>query len=331
MNGNIKRSEWVAAILLGCLMSVPAQAASFDCAKASTKVEHIICDTPEISKLDEDLDVSYKAAVQDKQQGRSIKQTQKQWMRERNNCAVAECVKRIYEKRLSSLKNSAESTVSKERFVVADGKGYAVCRVYLDSLNLPSSSLNCGERIPPGFKRPDWQEMNVNKHLDWVYQILQEQGNVPAGQTFKLWSTTFIEQIKAGKISPQIRKIQVLQSDDEEAITLIAYKDNREGCNRLQKKPLHFGQGGFGFAYFRLLSDEPTVRLLAFSDENGYVSSRTVSELLLYAGKPYLVQTWATDYMNPIGVDILAFYLDRSLKTKAERKIYRVTLVQNRI
>src|SRR3990167_6280936 len=35
--------------------SIPAQAASFDCAKAATKVEILICADAELSKLDDEL------------------------------------------------------------------------------------------------------------------------------------------------------------------------------------------------------------------------------------------------------------------------------------
>lgn len=45
MNNNIKRSGMVAVAMLGCLgLAVSAQGASFDCGKAGTKGEHIICD-----------------------------------------------------------------------------------------------------------------------------------------------------------------------------------------------------------------------------------------------------------------------------------------------
>jgi uncharacterized protein len=79
------------------------QAASFDCAKASTKVEKIICDNPEISMLDDELSASYKTALQDDKQADSIKHAQKQWMKERNGCADADCVQRAYEARLQGI------------------------------------------------------------------------------------------------------------------------------------------------------------------------------------------------------------------------------------
>jgi hypothetical protein len=48
----IKRGVFLVVTLLGCLvLASAAQAASFDCGKAQTKVEHLICDNPELSKL----------------------------------------------------------------------------------------------------------------------------------------------------------------------------------------------------------------------------------------------------------------------------------------
>lgn len=91
----------------GCLvMSITVHAASFDCAKAGTKVEHLICDNPELSKLDEELSAAYKAALQDKQQADTVKQEQKQWMKERDGCADVGCVKQAYEARQSALASS---------------------------------------------------------------------------------------------------------------------------------------------------------------------------------------------------------------------------------
>ena len=104
MIGYIKRSGWVAATLLVCLVPTPsAQGASFDCGKAQTKVEHIICDDPDISKLDEELNAAYKAAVQDKQQADLTKRAQKYWMKLRNACGDAKCVKATYQNRLLAL------------------------------------------------------------------------------------------------------------------------------------------------------------------------------------------------------------------------------------
>jgi uncharacterized protein YecT (DUF1311 family) len=85
------------------LLALSVQAASFDCAKAGTKIEKLICADAEISKLDEELNAAYKTTLQDEKRAGTIKKAQKQWMKERNSCADAACVKRAYEMRLSSI------------------------------------------------------------------------------------------------------------------------------------------------------------------------------------------------------------------------------------
>lgn len=82
--------------------AVSAQAASFDCAKARTKIEHIICDTPEISKLDEVLATHYRVEQAGTDAG-ELKKKQREWLKERNGCADANCVKRAYEKRIADV------------------------------------------------------------------------------------------------------------------------------------------------------------------------------------------------------------------------------------
>lgn len=104
MNVCSKRKPWLAAILLNWLIpAVPAQAVSFDCAKAQTKVEELICADADLSKLDEELNAAYKFAVHNEKQTESIRQSQKQWMKERNGCEDADCLKATYQARIQKL------------------------------------------------------------------------------------------------------------------------------------------------------------------------------------------------------------------------------------
>lgn len=135
MSGYIKRNKWIAAALFWALaVAVSAQAASFDCAKAESKVEHIICDIPEISKLDDDLSAAYKTAVQDKQQADAIRQAQKQWMKERNACADVQCVKQAYQSRIGKLTNEMRH-LGKERYSLAMSKDDEMCHHMLQLMN----------------------------------------------------------------------------------------------------------------------------------------------------------------------------------------------------
>lgn len=79
-----------------------SQAASFDCAKAATKVEKLICSTPSLSKLDSDLAEIYKDAIR---KDASLRQEQLGWMKERNKCIDAACLESSYKDRLDDLTN----------------------------------------------------------------------------------------------------------------------------------------------------------------------------------------------------------------------------------
>lgn len=116
----------IALVTLSFLVVTLAHAASFDCAKAGTKVEHIICDTSEISRLDDELAVSYQAVLEEKTQARTVMQMQKQWLKRRNACADAICVKNAYQARLKSL-------ASRERREMAKFYGPWVIRRWVGS------------------------------------------------------------------------------------------------------------------------------------------------------------------------------------------------------
>lgn len=87
MSRYIKRSTWFAAMLLGWLMLVlPVQAASFDCAKAKTKVEKLICADAELSKLDEEMAGLYGEILKASSNDPVLKQAQRDWLKYRQAC-----------------------------------------------------------------------------------------------------------------------------------------------------------------------------------------------------------------------------------------------------
>jgi uncharacterized protein len=82
----------------------PALAASFDCKKASTRVEKAICADAQLSELDEHLGRFYFAA-RDRlaENGSCLASDQREWIRRRNTCADAACLKKTYLERLGEL------------------------------------------------------------------------------------------------------------------------------------------------------------------------------------------------------------------------------------
>lgn len=71
------RLKWVLmlAVLPLCL-AAKTQRAGFDCSKATTKIEKMICADAGLSKLDEQLDTAYKTALQGKKQAGAVRQSE---------------------------------------------------------------------------------------------------------------------------------------------------------------------------------------------------------------------------------------------------------------
>ncbi len=88
-------------VIFGWLaVGMTVQAASFDCSDVSTAVEKMICDNPDISKLDDELDAEYKRALRDHTRAGATRLSQKMWLFERKLCLDANCLKGVYVARI---------------------------------------------------------------------------------------------------------------------------------------------------------------------------------------------------------------------------------------
>jgi|GEM_PF-2521525 len=92
--------RWVG--LFAYLVISQVQAASFDCAKASTKVEKLICANAELSKLDEALAVEYADALKLPDTA-NLKTEQKSWLKGRNQCTDDTCIQAAYRQRIEAI------------------------------------------------------------------------------------------------------------------------------------------------------------------------------------------------------------------------------------
>jgi uncharacterized protein len=95
----------ILGLLLGLMWSAAAEAASFPCEKAQSRIEKAICADAEVSDLDEYLGRYYAAARSVLgRAGDCMRADQQQWLREvRNSCADAACLKKAYLERLGVL------------------------------------------------------------------------------------------------------------------------------------------------------------------------------------------------------------------------------------
>lgn len=117
-----KRPFVIIGILSTCFVAAYANAASFDCAKASTWIEKTICSNTELSKLDVTMAKQYKAEISSASDYEdsnahiiSTRNEQRDWLKfQRNTCKTKECLIREYKEHvgkrvLNYLKDSNSS------------------------------------------------------------------------------------------------------------------------------------------------------------------------------------------------------------------------------
>ena len=123
-----KLSLIIIGMLSTCFISTYGNAASFDCAKASTWTEKTICSNAELSKLDETMAKQYKAKLASASNYEDsnaykigILNEQRDWLKfQRNTCKSKECLVREYkehvgEEVLSYLKDSSDSELPRKQ------------------------------------------------------------------------------------------------------------------------------------------------------------------------------------------------------------------------
>ena len=136
--------KYLALILL---TSFSLFAASFDCTKAATKVEKMICQDTELSQLDEKLSEVYGSFYLITKE---IKTDQRTWMKKRNTCQDTNCIKEAYTKRVEALTAS-----------LANQKTFP--KLYLDAM----------------------KEAQGHMEIVWNPIIFSEQKRIDAGLKFK--------------------------------------------------------------------------------------------------------------------------------------------------
>jgi uncharacterized protein len=78
--------------------------AGFDCSRAASAIERQICADPDLSRLDADLAAAYKEAATTASDRGALGYDQRQWLRERNRCREAACLKTAYRNRIGELR-----------------------------------------------------------------------------------------------------------------------------------------------------------------------------------------------------------------------------------
>jgi uncharacterized protein len=84
-------------------LAASAQAASFDCKKAASRIEHLICDDPDLNSYDSQLQGAYAGALDRSLHAAQVTADQRAWLRQRDACADAKCLSPLYQARIAAL------------------------------------------------------------------------------------------------------------------------------------------------------------------------------------------------------------------------------------
>lgn len=101
---NIKTIK-ASLVVVGAFFSMAAGAASFDCAKASSRVENAICASSTLSRLDSELADAYGVTLLTNADAEGVKSAQRVWLRDtRNKCVDDACLETVYKQRIAALR-----------------------------------------------------------------------------------------------------------------------------------------------------------------------------------------------------------------------------------
>ena len=187
MNNNIKLGVWVAAVLLNGLgLTVSAQGASFDCGKASTKVEKMICTTA-LTELDDEMNVAYQWALMRVDDKTQVIKPQRKWLETRNACELdMACLWDAYVQRIRALEAQVKRPGCYTLEPILDGgmSGNVrpiepVCIVLEQNLNrfCDQPPMVCGLKIAPEFRDkitlPTWMPIESKNKLALIEAFIR--------------------------------------------------------------------------------------------------------------------------------------------------------------
>ncbi len=109
MKSSVK-NPLVVSLLFFSIFPFLAEATSFDCSKATTKIEKMICSEEDLSVQDSRLADLYKEVMGIVKDKEVLKKDQRGWLRERNACEAKACVEESYKKRIRQLEDIVRLT-----------------------------------------------------------------------------------------------------------------------------------------------------------------------------------------------------------------------------
>ncbi|MGV8933452.1 MAG: lysozyme inhibitor LprI family protein [Gallionellaceae bacterium] len=306
-----KGSGMIKLALIGLgwvVLGMNAQGASFDCGKAQSKVEHLICDNAEISKLDEELAAAYKAALQVKGKSDEVKNIQLNWLKVRNRCLSKDCINQEYTRQINVLQgqlNGFSVTSIKQRVsyiyeIEGEGKGQSLCEAILVELNkkeVTEEYRPCLSKVIlglPGVKDPElWEKLDFEKHVDLIKKlyVLNSVGSteyfnkvkvMPQHYPFADEQMKFVEVVR--KKNPELYVLRKPAEWFEDRV-LVTLRSRNESCGVPRNQISEYDESAWV---------TPDLKEIAGGYLPGTFEARAARPIV-YKGRLYLSRPYAID------------------------------------
>ena len=171
-------------IVLLTFLAIPSWSASYDCTKASTQVEHLICNDDELSKLDDELAFNYSQTMEQGDYKSYLKNSQEFWLKNiRNACTDTACLKGMYERRINlPIWFTSQTPCNKEDSHENDG--YKFGTLIKDILRTKNTEgLFAEGEVYKGPRKRYLMSKSFDEvfQSDWVESILNDEDCGPLG------------------------------------------------------------------------------------------------------------------------------------------------------
>lgn len=185
---------------LGLLLAITGSgwsfAASFECKKAKTDVEKVICADAELSKFDDELGRAYREALGGAADPTELRREQTKWLKNRNRVCGSipgrgrmepdrGCLKTAYEYRIWKLAPARDESdpLRAGRYRVGWGWDAPLCRALAAHLNRHPEwpPVCCGMRVDgqdPDFALPPWETLDIRQHRE-ILKTIWDAGRTP--------------------------------------------------------------------------------------------------------------------------------------------------------
>ena len=145
--------------------------ASFDCSKANSSVEKLICGYPNLATLDVKLSQLYKASIASGIDKENILKSQRTWLKNvRNKCKDDECLEKVYRSRINDISNVNVIMPYKKRKLICDNVTKLINDGSINNYFVPMQQIGLEYQNTWIKRYPDMAGRSPSERYDFIDQ-----------------------------------------------------------------------------------------------------------------------------------------------------------------